>query len=538
MSTTLSPSAAANPLLLAVLSGPAIEPIVIQSQGPALLGRARECSVRLEDPSVSRRHCLFAPAVSGWTVRDEGSRAGTFLNGVRLSSSSATPLLPGDRLNIGPWIFRVGGAAGDNSTMLSMDPSPREQSVPIVVSDTIAFAQQRLRLLMRAADEFNRCADVPSLARCAVEIAREGSGFTRAIMARSLGDMSIEVMASAGSNTAQAPSRTIIRAAEQGQAVRLAGSVSALGEAVSIISMKLRDAVGVPVRIDGQVDAVLYLDSDDPLNQAAHADSDAFAQAIAELCGAALGNLQRRALAQRQHELETEISQARAVQERLLPRLDGTDARIRGAVHSTPGRQVAGDLAGVLRLDAHRVAVYLGDVAGKGAAAGLLMAFTQARLEAALEHGMGPADAVAAVNRAVSRRVRPGEFVTLFLGVLDRNTGSLEFVDAGHGLALVVDERGSRRLEADGGFPIGVDESAAYEPGREAISASARLVVFSDGVVEQSDPDGRRLGYDAVIEALARTDSCERDVDAIVTLLRGHARGDVFEDDVTILAVE
>jgi pSer/pThr/pTyr-binding forkhead associated (FHA) protein len=93
-----------------------------------LIGRAKECSLRAGSEAISRRHCAFVRKSGRWTVRDLGSRNGTYLNDTRISEEM--PLSPGDEVRIGPLKFQV-TAVGAAKTAAPPKPAAAEQKEPI-----------------------------------------------------------------------------------------------------------------------------------------------------------------------------------------------------------------------------------------------------------------------------------------------------------------------------------------------------------------------------------------------------------------------
>src|SRR5262249_19080875 len=159
----------------------------------------------------------------------------------------------------------------------------------------------------------------------------------------------------------------------------------------------------------------LYLDARGTHRDVAP-DAAAFCQVIARLCGLALSNLKRVELEQRQRHLEAEVQAAREAQLLILPPEHGVVGSVQYAMRMRPGHFVAGDLFDVLELDEHRVAVSIGDVAGHGVGAAVLMAASQSHLSAALQRHRDPAIAIAEVNRYLTERSTPHRFVSLWVG--------------------------------------------------------------------------------------------------------------------------
>lgn len=361
-------------------------------------------------------------------------------------------------------------------------------------------------------------------------------------------------------------SRSLIESASHGQVVRLdEAGVQDYGQ--SVVQLGIQAAICAPVMLDATPIAYLYLDARRPQvkpgfgfsRQAAWsipADAPAFCQAVARICGLALSNLKRIELGRRQHQLEADLDAAREVQRLIMPPAEGSFGDVRYALRSKPGRFVAGDLVDIFALPGDgkpggKVAVFLGDVSGKGIDAAILMATAQAHLNASLRHNPDPAAALNEVNRHMSSHITDGRFISLWLGIIDPRPGSLTFVDAGHGHWLVKPAgMPPARIESSGGFPIGIDAGARYTNDTIAFPPGSRLVLYSDGLVEQQSPEGEYFGLARTIAAFAQTNAPATDVASLFASLAMFAAPPVpggktrtvddiaLSDDVTVASIE
>jgi sigma-B regulation protein RsbU (phosphoserine phosphatase) len=135
-------------------------------------------------------------------------------------------------------------------------------------------------------------------------------------------------------------------------------------------------------------------------------------------------------------------------------------------------------------------------------------------------------------------------FLSLFAAVLDARTGSVVYADAGHGYWCV--RRAAGHIQSDhagGGPPIGVVADQYYENQQLTLSPGDRLIVYSDGVVEQRSPNGDEFGSARVSEAVAGSNDAGEDVRAIIENVSRHADAIVgtgespFADDVSVASV-
>lgn len=512
------------------------------------------------DLSISRNHAKILSRGGTWLICDIGSKHGTYLNGVRIPPHELAPMKDGDFIRLGPWTFHVGGpvAAGPRMLSTSDDIASSANRVRRLADHEMSLrVRERLDLLIDAAGAIATAGTIEDLASAALEALIGGTGFPRAAFIRRLhsGEFDagsrVEVVASRiASMPSAAPgefdsfSLTVLRAADDGKVVILDGGPSAVAQGQSLIDLRIQNALCAPVIVDGVPAAYLYLDA--RMNErevrghihAQQADAPAFCVAIARVCGLALANLNRLALDRRRRELEEDLQAARAAQSLLMPPPEGRFGNLAYAVRSCPGRLVAGDLFHAFQLDDGRTVVMIGDVAGKGIGAGILMAGTQAHLCASLNLHGDPARAVQEANRFVTSHAEPGRFVSLFVAILDPAAREMTFVDAGHGywLARHGTEMPRHALSA-GGPPIGAATDTEYTSEKAAFAPGSVLLAFSDGVAEQPGHDGARFGVARVESICSQVDSPAGLVDRLLADLRTYAGGGVLDDDVTIAAV-
>jgi serine phosphatase RsbU (regulator of sigma subunit) len=539
------PAEAPQTLTLVPLSGPPVSPFVIRPDQAGVIGRQSQCDVQLADPSVSRVHAGLEWKRGRWFITDRLSRAGTMLNSLRLEPNSPASLQESDVLGIGPWRFLVHFGAGAPSTESLHQNRLADSSGKVEAVQTdglLSRTQKQLGLVMEFATAIQEARTEQALGEIVVRAAAQGTGYSRSALVKPLmGVDRVEVVAAISDGVPSVKgfpiSSSLVRTAASGQVARLTMD-PVLREAQSIISFGIRSAICAPVVVGGAIAAYLYVDNADR-EAGASDESAAFLAAIAKLGALALADFSRRALEDRQRQLEADLTAARQAQERLMPPASGRIGSISYATISKPGRLVAGDLFEVVGLDDGRVAVFLGDVAGKGVGAAVLMAAAQTQLRAALKYHKPLSAAVEELNREVIARAPVGEFISLFAGIFDPRARTLEFVDAGHGYWLhrpAGDD--PRRVQYDGGLVLGVEQDHRYPSETIPVAPGDRIVIFSDGVVEQHSPDGAAYGFENVLAALAPTRSETEDVQVLLEGLQAFAQSDDLSDDVTIAALK
>ena len=521
-------------LRLEACAGPPLAPVSVPPDRTCSLGRSSMCDVQLPDPTVSRRHAMVSSRAGTWFIVDLQSRHGLTVNGARVGFDTPTPLRDADLIGIGPWTFRarIQRAAGSTMPLGPAALAPGERVAVVPARELRSLAQHRLDLLIECAARINSSRDEQSLAASLLEAAMGGAGFPRGAVLRPLGQ-EVEVLARRGPET-DAPlfARSLLESALAGEVAYLqSDNVPVSGD--SIARLGIHAALCAPVHVGESVDAVLYLDARRQ-EMLVQPDAAAFCQAVCRIGGLALAGLRKAAVEQVNAEIMRDVGAAAAAQRLLMPPPAGRLGPIDYVVHMRPGRIVAGDLFNILELPGGRVGAYLGDVAGKGVGAAILMATTQAMLNAALRRHADPALALNEVGPELAPMLPSGRFITLWVGVFDTRAGSLDVVDAGHGHWLLrAPGEAPRLLRLAGGLPLGIEPGRPYQSERVGTPPGTRLIVFSDGVVEQRSPGGEEFGVARVIETARDAADPRDEVEGILGALLGFARAERLADDVT-----
>lgn len=537
--------------------GAALRSFELSAESPALIGRSASCEVCLPDERVSRKHASLIYRHPSWFLMDLGSSHGTHLNGQKLQPNQPTPIEPGDLIRVMDWTFRVfvGSVAPPTARTIDDTNAANARIQPVAPLRSQSQSARCLRLLADSMATFHNAPDERALAEAAVRTALEGSGFTRAAaLVRTGSDAgpsaagrahadaeSVSVLASALGDPSDRSefvfSGSLVRQAAAGQTAILNGSSAALTH--SIADLSIHSALCAPVFLGDVVEGFLYLDARGR-EASAHAEATVFCQAVARAYGLALANLKRRELERRQASLHAELHAAREAQEFILPPPTDDLGFLRYAMQMRPGLFVAGDLFDVVRLDDGRVALCFGDVAGHGVGSAMLMAATQSHLNAQIRATGDPAAALASVNRYLTDRLSPGRFVTIWLGVFGPD-GTLTYVDAGHGYWIVQDPgTHAGDIASPRGIPIGIFPDTRYAAHTLKLTPRSRVVLYSDGVVDERDAEGREFGRERLCDVLRDSTGASDDIARIFRAIEGLNAGSAitFHDDATAASIE
>jgi serine phosphatase RsbU (regulator of sigma subunit) len=220
-----------------------------------------------------------------------------------------------------------------------------------------------------------------------------------------------------------------------------------------------------------------------------------------------------------------------------LPRLPGYE----WSVHYETCTRAGGDYYDFTRLADGRVGILIADASGHGAPAAVVMAMTRTLLHTATQPLPAPDRVMARLNREMGRLLPDGWFVTACFAVLDPRSGALEYSLAGHPPPIVIRARtGSPDfLPAAGGPLLGPLPEVAYESACTRLEPGDALILYTDGLTEAEDGEGRLLGEDAVRTALGSAGGLKPDaIRARILDCVARHRGEVApSDDLTVLVL-
>ena len=234
---------------------------------------------------------------------------------------------------------------------------------------------------------------------------------------------------------------------------------------------------------------------------------------------------------------EQELERAREIQSSLLPKQIPQIAGFEVAGAWQPARTVSGDYYDVLRLSDRRLGICIADVAGKGVSAALLMANVQAAVRAYAGETESPAEVCGKVNALLHENVATGKFVTFLYGILDGERRTFRYSNAGHLPPILVSRADAKALDA-GGAVLGVFPAWSYEDSTVELHAGDRLLLFTDGITEAADANGREFEETGIAEfARANRSLSAKELNSRLLAQVSAFCGAQFHDDATVLVI-
>jgi sigma-B regulation protein RsbU (phosphoserine phosphatase) len=252
-------------------------------------------------------------------------------------------------------------------------------------------------------------------------------------------------------------------------------------------------------------------------------------------------------VAKEKERLQSEIEIAREVQNQLFPKSTPVSKTLRLTAACTPARLVSGDYYDYLNLEGSMIALAIGDVAGKGISAALLMATVQSTMRTQLRAGremagdggaLSTAALVSRLNQQLFAYTPAEKFATFFFALYDDDTGHMTYTNAGHLPPILVHRGVPSRLEVTGTV-VGAFPFSEYAESSLQLDPGDLLACFTDGITEPENEFGEMFGEDRLAEVVVK--NCGRDTAEIVAAVMDSVRewtgSPELQDDMTLLLV-
>jgi serine phosphatase RsbU (regulator of sigma subunit) len=236
--------------------------------------------------------------------------------------------------------------------------------------------------------------------------------------------------------------------------------------------------------------------------------------------------------------IEQELLVARRIQQASLPKGVPTLEGWHISPFYRPAREVGGDLYDFFELEDGCLGIVVGDATGHGVPAALVMASTRSMLRAVAQASDSPGDALRRVNDPLANDIPPNMFVTCFYAILDPNSGSLTYANAGHDVPYLHRNGDVEELRARG-MPLGLMPGMGYEEKETILEAGESAIFYSDGLIEAHDPNGEMFGFPRLQTLVAEHGEEGSLEEALLEELYSFVgEGWEQEDDITLLTLE
>ncbi len=531
-------------------------------QDRLVLGRSSDCQVVISDPAVSRNHAQILRIQDQWYIEDLKSRNSTFVGSQAITAR--TLLRDNDRIKICDFVC----VYRDGEERRPAGPVPRDaaadedsdtsSTIEVTVSDSgynILQGQpaDRLAILLdfsrKMAQTFQLILLLPKLLDSLFQLYKQADrGFIlllddegrqlvpRAVKVRSPREDAV--------STPRYSRRIVNHCLTTGNAVLSKDATidPVFASSQSVAENRIRSVMCVPLlaRDTNQAFGVIQLDTQDRVKKFSAEDLKLLV-AVASQAAIAVENARLYQDMRQREEVEHDMATARQVQRSILPEHLPVVPGYEFFAHYASALEVGGDYYDFVVLPDRRLAILIGDVAGKGMPAALLMAKLSADARNCLLAEPDVAAAVGRLNTLLHHAAHQTDrFVTLVAAVLEPDAGQVTLVNAGH-LAPFVYRRGAGRWEEAmpreaAGLPLGIQKGTTYAPCRVRLQPGDAILLFTDGVIEARDRGDVQFHMGRVAETLGGGPGAPQAVgERLVAAVKQHSQGCKQYDDITVV---
>lgn len=531
-----------------------------------VIGRDAEiCQIVIPHHAVSRKHAQITRLKGQYYIEDLKSRNHTFVNNAEITARTA--LKPEDRIKICDFVFRFQDdkkARPDLPDWMRPEQPEEEDSGGMTTIEATSGTKNvgnflevqpkdRLLALLDISTGLSKTLELDALLD---QIAQTMFGTFRqadrcfVLLYDEQGRVVPKVVKNRRPGVDDARfSRTIVRKTLDSMQAYLsedASSDASLGPAASIAEFKIRSVMCVPLaNADGKPLGAIQLDTQDR-SKKFREDDLKLLTIVANLASVAIDKARLHETLLTREKERKEIELARAVQLGFLPQSFPEVGGYEFYSHYSPAQTVGGDYYDYVELPGGKVAIVLGDVAGKGVPAALLVAKLSSEVRFCLLTEPNAARAVSRLNDQMIRGGLGDRFVTLAAAVLDPVAHKLTVVNAGHmNPKLFLAERAvlaeAITTEASG-LPLGVVPGYEYEAVTLDMGPGDTVTMYTDGVTDAMSPSGQMFGQEATDrfltpDEMALADGCrpKRAGERLVQAVRKHAAGWPQNDDIAVV---
>jgi sigma-B regulation protein RsbU (phosphoserine phosphatase) len=486
--------------------------------GKIVIGRSSKNDVVLKDPCCSSYHASVYPVPGGYALKDMGSKNGTFLN--ERPVTGEVELKNGDEIQIGDTriVFRAEALRQSSETIIQVKnlweeytagrpgPSPsgpkgradsgprrKEDSLLDEVISALSANQPLEEYLGHIMDVLIR--HIP-MERGILMLKDESRGdLVPRVVRNPRGSGQAEDLPISWS--------VIRRALDEGNAILISDLTEdeAMSRAVSVIRYQIHSAICVPLYDHGEVLGVIYADRISALGEFNRNDLRNLSL-MAGIAARRIREVETEEALVDQEAIRRQLKEAEEIQRKLLPERDPDFAPFDISGSARACYDVGGDYFDYVSLGPDRLGLVIADVSGSGVGAAFLMARLSGALHREIKVTEDLAVLTADLNDDVHEISEINAFISFFLGVVDRNTGEMTYVNAGHNPPFILDGRDRVEALKSTGLCLGMFPATTYETRTVTLGPGSLLCIYTDGVVESRNKKREEFGEERFLETL------------------------------------
>ncbi len=514
-----------------------------------IMGRNPDCAIVIPVTSVSREHAQIVRVNGKFFIEDKQSRNGTFVNSQAITGR--TQLKNNDKIRICDFlaVFLENGEAEEEEPGNTTVEATLAQSSHMILDTQPA---ERLRGLLEISASLNKTLQLdllfPKIGDSLFQLFRQADRCFL-ILAEDDGKKLLPRLVKtrlAGDEINARFSKSIVRRCLEGAKAFLSADASRderVPLSQSVVDFRIRSVMCVPLCApDGKAFGVIQLDAQHSSKKFTEEDLKLL-WGVANQAAVALENARLHEETILQEKMRRDLELAHQVQMSFLPRALPVVPGYEFFAHYEPALEVGGDYYGFTPLSDGRLGVALGDVAGKGVPAALLMAklSSDARFSILSELDLGRA--ISKLNDLLYEfTCQMDRFVTLTAAVVDPRTHQVTLANAGHFSPLLFRQATAALSDAvpkkTAGVPLGIMEGYSFDSCQVVLEPGDSLILFSDGLHDMLNPANEAFGFPGIHSAVleASGPATPRLIgERLLQAVTHHAAGREAPDDLTLV---
>ena len=533
------------------------------------IGRTSANDIILSDNFSSSFHAAIFPKGNGYAIQDMGSKNGTFLNGIRINGE--VNLNWGDEILIGSTRIIFDRESGYGIKMVEDATLATSSTTVIRVGEILksssAAALQKSQIDALGLEHHSRGdqklaailidvsqalifhMELNKLLDYIMDLITKNIPMDRGILMLMEGQPQelvpkvVRVQGTALSRQTIVVSKSIIRTVLEKNSSMLISDVQSdknLSDQESIVAGQTHSVMCAPLWNNREIIGLIYSDREALLGQFSEEDLRLLT-VLANLAALKIENTRLFEESLEKSRMEQELMMAQKIQRNLMPQGDPVFEPLDITGNTWPCRHIGGDYFDFIPMDPSGLGIVIADVSGHGVSAAFLMASLRASLYALIPSVKDLALLAAKLNDIVYGDSDDDHaFISFFLGVLNRDSLEMTYVNAGHDPPLLINSAGNIRTLAGTGFCLGMFPSVSYETKTMRIEPDEILCLYTDGIVEGRNLENAEYGTDRLYRQLCECSQfpAQDILNKIYEGVRSFTASDELGDDMTLVIVK
>ena len=531
------------------------------------IGRSADNDIITQDRFSSSHHAFINPSDTGYTLRDNDSKNGTFLNSKRIRAEielkkgdeiliGSTRIIFDEELSTNVEVTDAGSSIENVDTILPLKDILKKPDISTTIRakvrdldlDKIKKEHRLLSVISAVSKELLLYRPQPELIDKVMGLISENLPMDRGTLMLKDGNppqlisKSVRINNKRLMNKRFQVSQNIVNMVMNKHSSVLISDVQAdplLGKKDSVIIQNIHSAMCVPLWNNKEIIGIIYSDRISLLEPFTDEDLRLLTF-LANLAAVKMEEVKQREREKKTEEMEQQLALAAQMQRNFLPKENPEFQGFDIAGYNIPCYQVGGDYYDFISIGSNRLGVTIADVSGKGPGPAMLMASLRTRLEVEVSPGRDIQKMTARLNDFVHRETDTNCFISFFFCVLDELSGKLNYVNAGHNPPIVLGRTGKiRRLESCG-LCLGMFPSEKYEANSVKLNREDIAVLFTDGITESRNKNNEEFNERRLIKLLQNNSelSAKKLLEKVYSELDSFTVGTEQMDDMTVVIIK